>query len=191
MKTKILTEVSARHIHLCQKDFEKLFGKNEKIAPLKELSQEGEFASDKIVELKNGDRIIRNVRILGPFRKESQAEIALTDAYLLKLKPLPKIKVSGDLANTTKIEVRSKKTAVKIPCIIAQRHIHISEEEAKKLRLKNNQRVSVRVNGIRGITFHDVVVRIAKNYRLALHLDTDEGNAAGIFGKTFGEIIKE
>ena len=190
MKTKILTEVSARHIHLCQKDFEKLFGKNEKIVPLKKLSQEGEFASDKIVELRNGDRIIRNVRILGPFRKESQAEIALTDAYLLKLKPLPKIKVSGDLANTTKIEVRSKKTTTKIPCIIAQRHIHISEEEAKKLKLKNNQRVSVRVNGIRGITFHDIVVRVAKNYRLALHLDTDEGNAAGILGKTFGEIIK-
>ncbi len=186
---KILTEVSARHIHLSEKDFEKLFGK-EKLNPLKQLSQPGEFASDKTVELINGNKKIMNARILGPFRENSQAEIALTDAYLLKLKPLPKIKVSGDLADTTKIEVRSKKAKIKIPCIIAQRHIHISKEEAKKMKLKNNQRVSVKVKGLREITFHNIVVRVDEHYRLSLHLDTDEGNAAGIFGKTFGELVK-
>jgi len=141
---KIPIEVSARHIHLTQKDFEKLFGKENPISPIKKLSQEGEFAAEEKVSLIGKDKRIDDVRVLGPFRKNSQVEIALTDAYHLKLNPLPKIKVSGDLANTTKILVHGPKGIIKAPCIIAQRHLHCSEEEAKKLKIKNNQIIKVK-----------------------------------------------
>ncbi|MCL5018345.1 MAG: phosphate propanoyltransferase [Candidatus Pacearchaeota archaeon] len=188
--TKIRVEISARHIHLSEKDFEKLFGKNKNLVPIKKLSQIGEFAAEEKVTLMNKDRKIENVRILGPFRKNSQAEISLTDAYGLKLSPLPKIKVSGDLADTTNISVKGPKGSVKIPCIIAKRHLHCSVQEAEKLRLKNNQKVSVKISGGREVTFGEIIVRIGENFRLSLHLDTDEGNAAGITEKTFGDVIK-
>ena len=188
---KIKVEISARHVHLSQKDFEKLFGKEKKLTIVKNLSQPGEFASEEKVTLINGNKEMKNVRILGPFRKESQAEISMTDAYELKLNPLPKIKVSGDLANTIKILIKGPKSSIKIPCIIAQRHIHLSESEAKKMKLKNNQKVSVKVKGIRNLTFQEIVVRVSDKYSSALHLDTDEGNSAGILEKTFGEIIKK
>jgi putative phosphotransacetylase len=190
MKKKIKIEISARHIHISEKDFEKLFGKHEKLNPLKKLSQPGEFASDKTVDLINKDKKILNVRILGPFRKNSQAEISMTDAYSLRLSPLPKIRVSGDLADTTQILVMGKKGSVKIPCIIAKRHLHVSEKEAKDLKLKNNQKISVKISGERGVTFHNITTRISNDYKAAVHLDTDEGNAAGISGKIFGEIVR-
>jgi len=187
---KIPVEISARHVHLSQKDFEKLFGKNKKLTFFRKLSQPGEFASEKKVTLINNKKRIENVRVIGPFRKNSQVEISLTDAYNLRLNPLPKIKVSGDTSKTGKILVKGSKSSVKIPCIIAKRHLHCSVNEAKKLKLKNNQNISVKIKGIRETTFHDVVVRVSENYRLSLHLDTDEGNSVGIIKKTTGEIIK-
>jgi len=188
---KIPIEISGRHIHISEKDFEKLFGKNQKLVEVKKLSQIGEFASDKKVIFLNGKDKIENVRILGPFRKNSQAEISLTDAYHLKLNQLPKIRVSGDLSNTTNILIKGPKGSLKIPCIIAQRHLHCSETEAKRLRLKENQIISIKIKGVREVTFHNIIVRIAEKFILALHLDTDEGNAAGVSGKTFGEIVKK
>lgn len=190
MKTKILVEVSARHIHLSKADFKKLFGRGKNLVLYKKLSQPGEFASGEKVTLINAGRKIKEVRILGPFRKSSQVEISLTDSYNLKLNPLPKIRVSGDIGNTTSILVKGKKSSIKLPCIIAQRHLHLSPQQARKLRLKNNQKVSMKTKGTREITFHNIIVRISENYRLALHLDTDEGNSAGIIGKSFGEIVK-
>ncbi|MEK6827551.1 MAG: phosphate propanoyltransferase [Nanoarchaeota archaeon] len=190
MNSQIPIEISARHIHLSERDFEKLFGKNQTLNVLKNLSQPGEFASDKTIELINENKKIENARVLGPFRKKSQAEISMTDAYTLKLKPLPKIKVSGDLTDTTSILVKGEKSSLKIPCIIAQRHLHLSKNEAKKLKLENNQKISIRIKGKREIIFREVVVRVSENYRLSVHLDTDEGNSAGIIGKTFGELVK-
>jgi propanediol utilization protein len=186
---KVQIEVSARHIHLSQKDFEKLYGKNSELHPIKNLSQEGEFSSKEIVEIVNGKEKL-NVRILGPFRKNSQAELAITDAIKLKLNPLPKLKVSGDLDGTTKVLIKYKNKSIKIPCIIAQRHLHCSPEEAKKLKLKNNQILKIKIPGKRGLIFDNVVVRVNPKFRLSVHLDTDEGNSAGVYGKTFGEIIK-
>ncbi|MEK6913126.1 MAG: PduL/EutD family phosphate acyltransferase [Nanoarchaeota archaeon] len=187
---KIPIEISARHAHLSKEDFEKLFGKGQTLNTLKKLSQPGEFASDKTLEIVNENRKIESVRILGPFRKNSQLEISTTDAYSLRLNPMPKIKVSGDLTDTTNVLVKNKNKFAKIPCIIAQRHLHLSENEAKKLKLKNNKKVSIKTKGLRAVTFHDIVVRVSNRYKLALHLDTDEGNSTGIFGKTFGEIVK-
>ncbi len=191
MKTKIPIEVSARHIHLSKRDFEKLFGKDKNLIPIRKLSQPGEFASEQRVTLINKDKKIENVRILGPFRKDSQAEVSLTDAYNLKLSPLPKIKVSGDIADTTDILIKGPRHSIKIPCIIAKRHLHCSVGEAKKFKIKNNQNISIRITGARETTFHDIVVRVSENFGLALHLDTDEGNAAGISGKASGEIVRK
>lgn len=188
---KILVEISARHVHLSKEDFEKLFGKNESLILVKRLSQPGEFASDKMLTLVNEDKKIENTRILGPFREYSQAEISMTDAYNLKLNPLPKIRISGDLSDTRKILIKGPKSSIEIPCIITKRHIHCSVEEAKELNVSNNQKVSVEILGERKLTFHEVTVRVSENYRLALHLDTDEGNAAGIIEKMFAEIKNE
>lgn len=185
---RIPVEVSARHVHLSKEDFEKLFGKDKSLTPIKRLSQIGEFASEQMLTLINGDKEMENVRILGPFRKYSQVEISMSDIYNLKLNPLPKIRVSGDLTGTTEILVRGAVSSIKIPCIIAKNHLHCSVEEAKKLNVENNQKVSIEISGGRRVTFHEIIVRISENYRLALHLDTDEGNAAGVCVGTFGEI---
>ena len=190
MKTKIPVEVSARHIHLSKKDFEKLFGENKNLVLIKKLSQPGEFASAERVTLINKDKKIENVRILGPLRKSSQAELSLTDAYNLKLNPLPKIRVSGDIVNTTRILIKGPKSSLKIPCIIAKRHLHCTPSDAKRLKLKNNKEISVKIGGIRGTTFHNIATRVSEKFKLALHLDTDEGNAAGITGKIFGELVR-
>lgn len=186
---KVQVEISARHVHLSKEDFEKLFGKNRKLESIRKLSQPGEFASKNKIEIINGKEKL-NARILGPLREHSQAEISLTDAYTLKLNTLPKVRLSGDTHGTTNITIKGPKSQIKIPAIIAQRHLHCSEEQAKKIKLKDHQIVSVRINGQRKITFHNVIVRISKKYDLSVHLDTDEANAAGISEKTFGEIIK-
>jgi putative phosphotransacetylase len=186
---KVLVEVSSRHLHISKKDFEFLFGKKEILKKVKSLSQPGEFASDKVVTISNNKKEIKNVRIVGPFRENSQLEISLTDAYYLNLKPLPKLRLSGDLNGTIKIKVSGKIRSKNIPCIIAKRHFHISEEEARKLNIKNNEKVNLKIKGKRGLIFKEIIVRISNKYKSAVHLDTDEGNSAGIFGKTFGELI--
>lgn len=189
MSQKILIEVSARHIHLSKEDFERLFGKNHHLTLIRKLSQIGEFASNEKVELLNKDKKLL-VRIVGPFRKNSQAELSITDAYNLNLNPLPKLRVSGDISGATKILVKGPKAQLKIPVIIAQRHLHCSEKNAKKLKLRNNQLIKIKTAGKRGLIFDNVAVRIKENFKTALHLDTDEANAAGISGKAFGEIVK-
>lgn len=186
---KVPVEISARHVHLCKKDFERLFGKNKKLAPVKKLSQPGEFASKDKVEIINGKNRL-NARVLGPLRENSQAEISMTDAYQLNLNPIPKIRISGDIHGTTSILIKGPKGQVKIPAIIAQRHLHCSDEQAKKLKIKENQIVSLKIPGQRKTTFHNIIVRISKKYDLSVHLDTDEANAAGISEETFGDIIK-
>jgi putative phosphotransacetylase len=186
---KVPVEVSARHIHLCKEDFEKLFGKEKSLISIKKLSQPGEFASKDKLELINAKEKL-NARVLGPLRNYSQAEISLTDAYHLNLNPLPKIRVSGDIHGATQVLVKGPKGKVKIPAIIAQRHLHCSEEQAKKLKLKENQIISVKIAGQRKTTFHNLIVRVSKKYDLSMHLDTDEANAAEISGETFGEIVK-
>ena len=190
MFLKIPIETSARHIHLSEEDFKKLFGKDEKLKPIKKLSQSEEFASQKTLDLINKENKIEHVRILGPLRKNSQVEISFTDAYKLKLDPTPKLKVSGDLDETTKILVKNKNASTKIPVIIAKRHLHCSNEQAKALKIENNQKISIKVDGQRGLTFDNIIARVSDKYNLTLHVDTDEANAAGIKGETKGELVK-
>jgi len=186
---KVLVEISSRHVHLSEKDFKKLFGKEKKLNKIANLSQPGEFASNQVVSLSNEEKEIKNVRIVGPFRKYSQVEISFTDAYNLNLKHFPKIRLSGDLKGTSKIKVIGEKGNLDISCIIAKRHLHIFEKEAKELGIKNNENVVIKIKGEREVLFKEVITRVSKNYKMAVHLDTDEGNAAGIIKKTFGELI--
>ena len=189
---KIPIEVSARHIHIKKSDLEKLFGVGYKLHKLKELSQKGNFSSKETVELislEDEKRKISNVRIVGPCRNYTQIELSLTDAYHLKIKP--PIRKSGDLDKTPGIKIIGHKgeLILKKGVIIPKRHIHISDDLAKKIGLKENDVVKVKVKGERGLIFENVAIRIDKNYSLAMHIDTDEGNAAGIDKVGEGELI--
>lgn len=190
-KIKIPVEVSARHIHLSQKDLDKLFGKNYQLHKMKDLSQPGKFAAKEEVKitttttnppLLRGGRI--TLRILGPVRPESQIELSMTDAIKLGI-DAPVI-ISGNLKNVKSfLEVKGPKGKVKVKAIVAARHIHCSPEEAKKFGLKNGQKISIEILGKRGLIFKNIIVRLNKNFKLSCHLDTDEANACGL-GKKCG-----
>lgn len=184
---KIKIEVSNRHMHLCKEDINKLFKEGYELTKLKELSQPGEFACNETVDVTNAGNVIENVRILGPSREKSQLEISLTDARKLKL-DVP-VRASGDTDNVPSVEVVGPGGKTQVPVIIAKRHLHLSEEEAKEFAVKDKDIVKVKVDGEREIIFGNILVRINKNFKSALHLDTDEANAAGIKGECFGEII--
>jgi len=181
-------EVSARHIHISQKDLEDLFGKNYKLKKLRDLTQPGEFASTDKIYIKNKKKEL-SARIVGPVRKNTQVEISLTDAIFLGLN-VP-VKKSGNLKGTPGVFLRSKNKQIKLKkgLIIPMRHIHCNLKQAKRLGLRDNQFVSVLVKGERGLIFNRVKIRAKKNYELAMHIDTDEANAAGINKKINGYLV--
>ena len=173
-------EVSAHHVHLSQPDVDKLFGPGHQLTPEHELSQPGQFACAEKVNLIGPKGKISNVRVLGPTRKETQVEIAMTEQFKVGIQP--PIRESGDLANTPGVTLEGPFGTATLDrgVICAQRHIHMSPEDAMRFRLRDKYVVQVRVEGDRELIFGDVVVRVNPNYRLAMHIDTDEGNAANI-----------
>ena len=173
-------EVSAHHVHLAQADVDQLFGPGHQLTPEHELSQPGQYACAEKVDLVGPKGRINNVRVLGPTRKETQVEIAMTEQFKLGIQP--PIRESGDLAGTPGITLQGTAGSVTLDrgVICAQRHIHMSPEDALRRGLRDKYVVSVRAMGERELTFGDVVVRVNPNYRLAMHIDTDEGNAASI-----------
>ncbi|MEK6859743.1 MAG: phosphate propanoyltransferase [Nanoarchaeota archaeon] len=190
MDKKIPIEISARHIHLSKQDFEELFGADYKLNVLKQLSQPGEFAAEETLTIKLGQKIIENVRIIGPLRKETQIEILQSDARILGINP--PVRVSGDLENTPGLTIASPKKEITINrgVIISRRHLHCNLKEAEKLGLKNGMIASVKTNSSRPVTFHDIIVRVSERDGFCLHIDIEEGNCAGI--KEIGEgIISE
>lgn len=192
MKEKILVEISARHVHLSQKDLELLFGQGHELTKKKGLSQPGEFASEERVTLVGPKGEIKNVIILGPVRANTQVEISLTDSRSLGVVAM--IRESGDIEGTNGCKLVGPVGEVTIEqgVIAAKRHLHLTPEQAANYDVKNQEIVSVKVETPdRTTTFGDVVVRIKETFDAAMHLDTDEGNAAGIQGSAWGEIIKE
>jgi len=193
MIRKIPIEISARHVHLSQKDLEALFGKGYQLKELRKLSQIGEFAAKERIDIQNGlepnARKISNVRILGPVRKQTQVEISRTDAIFFKVKPV--VRESGNLKGTPGIILIGPQGKIKIKegVINAWRHIHCSLKESQELGLKNKVLVSIKTMGIRSITFHKVMVQVKPNYQLYMHIDTDEGNASSIIKKGIGYLI--
>ena len=182
-------ESSARHAHLCAKDMETLFGKGARLTPKRMLSQKGEFLSEERVTVISERRTIQNVAILGPLRPESQVELSLTDGVSLGLK-LP-VRISGDIAGTPGIILCTEIGEARLDygCIAAMRHLHAAPAEAAMLGLVENQLISVEVFGSRKVVFNDMPVRIKDSFRLRVHLDMDEANAAGLDGFTLGRLI--
>ncbi len=181
-KTTIPVEVSARHVHLSQKDLDKLFGKNYQLKKIKKLSQAQEFAAQERVSLAAKKSF--KFRVVGPVRSESQIEISETEAINLGIQA--PLRLSGDLKGVkTFLEVVGPNGNAKIKVIVPKRHLHCSPSEAKKLKLKNGQKVSVQIINERGLVFNNVIVRVKPGFNLACHLDTDEANACGL-GKICG-----
>lgn len=183
--------VSNRHIHLSTADLETLFGKGYELTPIKDLSQPGQFACKETLTIVGPSlRPIENVRVLGPVRKASQVEISRTDSFTLKVKP--PVRESGDIAGSAPITIIGPKGVVTLKegCIIANRHIHMSLDEGAQFGLSDGQYVDVEVNGERRTKFYDVQVRVHKDFRLEMHIDTDDANAAGIGNGAKVKVIK-
>ncbi|MBP3435831.1 MAG: phosphate propanoyltransferase [Clostridia bacterium] len=183
--------VSNRHIHLSTADLATLFGEGYELTPIKDLSQPGQFACKETLTIIGPSlRPIENVRVLGPVRKASQVEISRTDSFVLKVKP--PVRESGDIVGSAPITIVGPKGVVTLKegCIIANRHIHMSEEEGAAFGLADGDYVTVEANGERRTTFYDVQVRVNKAFRLEMHIDTDDANAAGIGNGARVKVIK-
>ena len=184
--------VSNRHIHLSVDDAETLFGKGYQLTPLKDLSQPGQFACKETLTIVGPSlRPIENVRVLGPVRKASQVEISRTDSFTLKVKP--PVRESGDIAGSAPITIIGPKGVVQLKdgCIIANRHIHMSTAEGAQFGLADGDYVDIETSGERRTKFYDVQVRVNKDFRLEMHIDTDDANAAGIGNGAKVKIVKK
>jgi putative phosphotransacetylase len=183
--------VSNRHMHICQEDIEKLFGKGYSLSRGRELNQPGQYASEEKVTVIGPKGKIENVRILGPIRKETQVEVSLTDAYKLGIEPM--IRMSGDLIGTPgcKLAGPMGETTISRGVILSARHLHLSAEEASVFGLKNKDVVRIRMQGVRALVFENVVVRSGEGHSMEMHIDTDEANAAGITCGQLLELIRQ
>ena len=190
MEKKVIVETSARHIHLSAADVATLFGEGHALTNKKDLSQPGQFACEEKVELV-GPKGSLKVSVLGPERKATQVELSYTDARSLGLKNVP-VRESGDTAGSPGLKLVGPCGEVDLAegAIIAKRHIHMTTADAEAFGLVDKQVVSVKIeNDSRSTIFGDVVVRVNDTFALAMHIDTDECNAAGAFGEVYGEIL--
>lgn len=173
--------ISNRHIHLCREHIDILFGENYQLNPIKDLSQPGQYACKELLTIVGPSlKPIENVRVLGPERSKSQVEISRTDSFTLKVKP--PVRESGNTVGSAPITIIGPKGVVTLKegCIIANRHIHMSLEDGANFGVKDGDFVTVDAVGERRTRFYDVQVRVDKNFRLEMHLDTDDANAAGL-----------
>lgn len=184
--------ISNRHIHLSKEHVEILFGKGYELTPFKDLSQPGQYAcKEQLTIVGPSLRPIEKVRVLGPVRSASQVEISRTDAYVLKVKP--PVRESGKISGSAPITIIGPKGTVTLNegCIIANRHIHMSIDEGERFGVKDNEYVDVDAYGERRTRFFDVQVRVHKDFRLEMHLDTDDANAAGFSNGSMVSIVKK
>lgn len=182
--------LSNRHIHLSKEHIEILFGKGYELTNFKDLSQPGQYASKEKVDIEGPKGTLKGVRVLGPARAKTQAEISLTDGFVLGVKP--PVKNSGDLEGSPGAKIIGPKGEVTIEegIIAAARHIHMHTSDAEKLGLMDKDIVKVKVGGSRGLVFENVLVRVNPQYALEMHVDIDEGNAACIKNGDLVEVIK-
>lgn len=190
MAKEVLVEISARHVHVTKEHLAILFGEGYELTPKKDLSQPGQFACEERVTVVGPKRELKGVSILGPCRKETQVEISLTDARSIGVSA--PIRESGDVAGSGACKLVGPAGEIELTegVIAAKRHIHMTPEDAANYGIKDNQIVSVKIpTQGRSLIFGDVVARVSPNYKLAMHLDTDEANAAGVPGSCVGEIL--
>ena len=197
MENKILVETSARHVHVTQETLEILFGKGHELSVRKMLSQPGQYAStDKVTVLgynkkdPNGPRPSAALSILGPVRKANQVDLSFTDARSLGISA--PLRESADIAGSGRCTLKGPAGEVDLEegVIIAKRHIHMTPEDAEAFGVENGDVVAVHVKGQGGreTIFGDTVVRVSPSFALAMHIDTDECNAAAAVGEVYGEL---
>ncbi|MDD3113052.1 MAG: phosphate propanoyltransferase [Candidatus Izemoplasmatales bacterium] len=190
MDRKILVEVSARHVHLSQGDLATLFGDQYQLTIKKMLSQPGQYAAEEKVTIVGPKKELANVSILGPTRNKTQVELSATDARMIGL--IAPIRESGDTYKSAPCKIVGPKGMIEISegVIIAKRHIHLTPDDARRFQLKDKDVVSVKIStNDRSLIFGDVVIRVRDDFASAMHIDTDEGNAAGITGEMTGVIL--
>ena len=186
-----VVETSARHVHVTQEDLETLYGKGYELTKKKDLSQPGQYACEERVTVVGSKKELAGVSILGPVRPATQVEISLTDARSIGV--AAPIRESGDIAGSgaCKLVGPAGEVELKEGVIAAKRHIHATPEDAEKLGVQDKDVVSVKIEtGERSLVFGDVVVRVSPKFALAMHIDTDESNAAGCGREVYGEIVK-
>ena len=191
MAKKILVETSARHVHLSDADLETLFGKGAVLHKKKDLSQPGQFASEERVDVVGPKKTLARVSVLGPTRKQTQVELAMTDARSIGIDA--PIRESGDLEGSAGCKLVGPAGEIELSegVIIAKRHIHTTPEDAAEMGVTNGEIVSIKLDTAeRALTFGDVVVRVSPNYATVVHIDTDESNAANCKGEVYREIVK-
>ena len=182
--------VSARHVHLSQKDLETLFGEGHQLTPKKQLMG-GQFAAEECVTLVSPSlRTIEGVRVLGPVRKQSQIEISRTDTF--KLKVSPPVRPSGELKGSAPMALVGPKGSIFLNegCIIANRHIHMDPKTAAKYGVKDNDLVDVQIQNSKPTTYYNVQVRVHESFTPEMHIDTDDANACAIKTGDYVKIIK-
>lgn len=182
--------ISNRHIHLSQNDIESLFGRDYNLTNFKELSQPGQYACKETVTICGPKGAIEKVRILGPARSKTQVEVLMGDC--IKLGVAPHVKMSGDLDGTSGITLIGPKGSVQLQegLIVAQRHIHMSCNDANRLGVKNGEIVSIKVEGLRGGVYDNVAIRANESSSLECHVDIEEANAMGLNSKSKITIVK-
>ena len=188
---QFIVETSARHVHVSQQDLETLFGKGYELKVKKMLSQPGQYACEERVDVVGPKKTLSGVSILGPVRNATQVEISLTDARSIGVNA--PIRESGDIAGTGACKLVGPAGEVEISegVIAAKRHIHMTPADAQECGVKDKDVVSVKVQTPeRSLVFGDVVVRVSDKFALAMHIDTDESNAAGCGREVYGEIVK-
>jgi len=190
-ETRVLINLSNRHIHLSQEDLEVLFGKGHQLTKTKDLVQPGQFASEEQVTIVGPKGKMDGIRVLGPVRKETQCEILASDIFKLGVKGCP-VKESGKLEGSFPFEIVGPKGSLKKErgLIIAWRHIHFDPASAEKFGVKDKDLVSLRVAGDRAAVFENVICRCGPTHALECHIDFDEGNAVGIGNGAMGEVVK-
>ncbi|MGN1117680.1 MAG: phosphate propanoyltransferase [Acutalibacteraceae bacterium] len=190
MAKTVLVETSARHVHVSKEDLAVLFGEGYQLTKKKDLSQPGQFACEERVQVIGPKSSFPAVSILGPERKETQVELSASDARSIGVKA--PVRESGDLEGSGACKIVGPKGEIEIEkgVIIAKRHIHMTTADAEKYGIKDKQIVSVRLETEgRSLIFGDVVARVSDSYALAMHIDTDESNAAFATPGLMGEIL--
>ena len=190
MNKQVTVEVSARHVHLSQNDLLSLFGTDYQLTKKKELSQPGQFACEERVSIIGPKNTIEKVSILGPIRPFTQVEVSLSDARILGIEAL--IRESGDITGTNGCVLQGPVGEIVLDAglIAAKRHLHVSEKGAEELGVKEKEIIGIKLESAdRSCVLYDVVVRVSEKFATAVHIDTDEANAAAFSGG-MAEIIK-
>ena len=190
MENKVLVETSARHVHVTQEHLEILFGKGYELTKKKDLSQPGQFACNERVAVVGPKNQFPAVSILGPVRKATQVELSASDARSIGVSA--PVRESGDIAGSGGCKIVGPAGEVEISegVIVAKRHIHMTPADAEAFGVEDKQVVSVKIDSAeRSLIFGDVVVRVSPKFKAAMHIDTDEANAACAFGEVWGEVI--